>query len=354
MARGSGAQKSHTPWLDGSRLWRRGRYYAIDLRWLGMGRPTMRDPSHPAWPEGGHRTESRREAEKWRAAYEERYGGRAPVRRLAQVVDAYRVHRARVVEPRTLAGDSTALRHLTDHYPPLQPVADIEVQVLVNALIDAGYRPSTVRQYVVSLRSFWLWLELPFPKVVLPKPVEPDVRYWTDAETMKLRRAAPKIDPQLLVALDCALYMGLRVGEVFGLRWEDITGDTVRVQRQIPQGRTLPKPLKGKRARTALILPGWNHSGTEGYVVHRGGQPIGRRVQWRWMAKLLDAAGLNRMGAGYHQGRHTYARMCLESGVSLEQLRVFLGHSSIRTTEDAYGHMRESVTIAMARKAVRG
>jgi site-specific recombinase XerD len=46
--------------------------------------------------------------------------------------------------------------------------------------------------------------------------------------------------------------------------------------------------------------------------------------------------------------------MCLESGVSLEQLRVFLGHSSIRTTDDAYGHMRESVTITMARKAVRG
>jgi integrase len=326
----------------------------VDLRWIGHGRPTLKDPSHPAWPEGGRRTEDEREAVRWAAVYVERFTGSVPVRRLGAMVESYKTHRARLVEPRTFAGDSTALAHLLDHYPATYPVANVELQGLANALLDEGYRVSTVRQYATSLKGLWRWLELPFPDVRTPKPAKPDVRYWTDGQVATLRAKAPKVDPQLLIALDCTLYMGLRVGEVFGLRWTDITGDTVRVQRQIPQGRTTPKPLKGKKARTALVLPGWTHSGVDGYVVHRDGAPIGRRVQWRWMRELLDAAGLNRKGAGYHTGRHTYARMCLEAGMSLEQLRMFLGHSSVRTTEDTYGHMREAPTLTLARRALNG
>jgi site-specific recombinase XerD len=72
------------------------------------------------------------------------------------------------------------------------------------------------------------------------------------------------------------------------------------------------------------------------------------------MRELLDAAKLNRKGVGYHTGRHTYARMCLEAGMSLEQLRMFLGHSSVRTTEDSYGHMREAPTLTLARRALNG
>lgn len=352
MARGTRVQKSHTPWATGSRVWRRGRYFAADLRWIGKGRPTLRDPSHPAWPEGGRRTEDRREAERWAAEYVERFTGARRVRRLEPMVDAYLLHRARVVEPRTLAGDRTVLRHLADHFAPTQAVAEITVQRLVNALLDEGYQHSTVKQYVVTLKAFWRWMELPFAKVDVPKQAKPDVRYWTPKQVKKLRKLAPKVDPQLPIALDCTLFMGLRVGEVFGLRWEDIRGDTVRVQRQIPQGRTTPKPLKGKRSRTALILPGWEHSGTEGYVLHSGGRPIGRRVQHRWMEALLGEG--KSKGEGWHRGRHTYALTCLELGVSLEQLKQFLGHASIRTTELTYGHYRESVAITMARKAVRG
>lgn len=296
----------------------------------------------------------RKEAERWAAEYVERFTGRPKTRRLGAMIKAYTEHRSRVVEPRTVAGDKTVLRHLLDHYRASHPVAEIQPQRLVNALLDEGYQPSTVRQYMTSLRSFWAWLKLPFPDVTVPRPSSPDPEYWTDAQVTKLRKLAPAVDPLLPLALDAALYMGLRVGEVFGLKWEDIHGDTVRVQRQIPQGRTTPKPLKGKRSRTALILPGWEHTGTEGYVVHRQGEPIGRRVQHRWITQLLDAAGLNAKGVGWHAGRHTYARMCLEAGVSLEQLQKFLGHASIRTTEEAYGHLREHVAITMARRAVQG
>jgi integrase len=183
----------------------------------------------------------------------------------------------------------------------------------------------------------------------MPRAVQTDVRYWTDAEVARLRRAAARLDPELLVALDCTLYMGLRVGEVFGLRWEDITGDTVRVQRQILQGRTTSSPLLSGKPRTALILPGWTHEGVSGPVV-----PAGRVVQFRWIRALLDAAGLNAMGSAWHRGRHTYARLCLETGMGLDHVRIFLGHASIVTTQRTYGHLRDDPALALARKAIRG
>jgi integrase len=321
----------------------------VDLRWIGHGRPTLKDPSHPAWPEGGRRTEDEREATRWAAVYVERYRGARPVRRLGASIEAYLRHRARISPSRTLAAYSTALRHLTDRYPETHAVAEIDPQQVVNALLDEGYRPSTVRSYVTGWRGLWQWLDLPFPAVTMPRTVQTDVRYWTDAEVAKLRRAAARLDPELLVALDCTLYMGLRVGEVFGLRWEDVAGDTVRVQRQILQGRTTPSPLKSGKPRTALILPGWTHEGTSGPVV-----PAGRVVQFRWIRALLDAAGLNAMGAGWHMGRHTYARLCLEAGMGLDHVRIFLGHASIVTTQRTYGHLRDDPALALARKAIRG
>ena len=357
MARG--IQRPHTPWESGPRVWRRGRWWAVDLRFCDMGRPTMRDPRHPHWPTAGERTELQDVAERWKWAYIDlshgthrgRVLGLRSSRRLGEAIEAYTKHRVRVVEPRTFAGDQTALRHLQDHFPASTSVEAVHPQRMADALLDKSYQPSTVRQYMVSVRGLWAWLDLPFPPVAIPDHGRGDVRYWTDAEVERLRHAA---SGDVLRALDCTLYMGLRIGEVVGLRWEDLSGDSVRVQRQIPQGLTVPKPLKGKRARTSFVLPGWKHTGRAGLVVHRDGKPVGRRVQWRWMRTLLEATGLGTKGAGWHMGRHTYARVCLEGGVGLEQLRQFLGHSSIRETEDTYGHLRPAVAIELAGRAFRG
>lgn len=327
-----------------------------------MGRPTMRDPKHPHWPDDGERTELRDVAERWKWAYVDlahgnhrrRVLGTKNARTLGKAIAEYLPERERAVEPRTFAGDRSVLKHLARHFKASAPVHTLDVQELVAALLDRGYKPSTVRQYTMNLRAFWAWLDLPFPEVSIPEPGTEGVRFWTDEEVETLRAHAATMEPAVLLSLDVALFMGLRIGEILALRWEDIDPDAwmVRVRRQIPQGRTTPKPLKGKRARTALVLSGWQHPPGDGLVVHRDGNVVGRRVQWRWMRDLLDATGLNHMGAGYHMGRHTYARMVLEGGGTLEQLRQFLGHASITTTEQSYGWLRQSEAIRSARKVL--
>ena len=41
----------------GPRVYRKGRWWQVDLRPWRYGRPTMRNPKHPGWPDTGERTE---------------------------------------------------------------------------------------------------------------------------------------------------------------------------------------------------------------------------------------------------------------------------------------------------------
>lgn len=68
-----------------------------------------------------------------------------------------------------------------------------------------------------------------------------------------------------------------------------------------------------------------------------------------------DPSGkLKRDRQNAHSFRHTYARIALESGARLEELQRFLGHSSIRTTEQSYGWLTEHSAAILARARIYG
>jgi Phage integrase family len=52
---------------------------------------------------------------------------------------------------------------------------------------------------------------------------------------------------------------------------------------------------------------------------------------------LLEKAGLRRVR--FHDLRHTYASLLIQSGESLAYVKEQLGHSSIQITVDLYGHL---------------
>jgi len=53
--------------------------------------------------------------------------------------------------------------------------------------------------------------------------------------------------------------------------------------------------------------------------------------------RQVSAAGLQAIGL--HECRHTFASMCIAAGVNARALMSYLGHSSIQTTFDRYGHL---------------
>ncbi len=108
--------------------------------------------------------------------------------------------------------------------------------------------------------------------------------------------------------------------------------------------RLVPATAEIARALAELqTLEGLGRNDFVWYTRPGGGQkidrakPIGDGSFDRWWGRSLDAAGVRYRNP--HLTRHTFATNFLRGRGRLETLRIVLGHESIATTSDLYGHL---------------
>lgn len=119
------------------------------------------------------------------------------------------------------------------------------------------------------------------------------------------------------VAFLLAYESGLRLSEVKGLRKEDIDDKTNRIfikQGKYSKDRVVPLPKSWKSYMLDFI-------------------PIkkNKRSLERHFKISCAKAGLS-ADLTFHSLRHSFATHCLERGVPINQLQLFLGHSNVATT----------------------
>lgn len=176
----------------------------------------------------------------------------------------------------------------------------------------------------------------------------------------------------------CALTLGLRKGELLGLRWSDIDfgNSTLSIQRALQRAggrlvlvepktalsrRTVPVPpptLAGLRAhRTRQNADrfqagaAWQDSGLV-FTTHLGGPLEPRNVNRAWYT-VRSRAGLP--GLRLHDLRHACASFLLAAGASPRTVMKTLGHSQIGLTMNTYTHVLPEIereAIDAAAKAI--
>lgn len=285
------------------------------------------------------------------------------------MIAAYLEHRERIVEPSTMSSSRTALGHLVEHFGPGRKGGEIEqrgYQRLADHMLDSDYQVSTIQTVFNQISAFARWGGLVVPDVDLPDRGRSDVHAFDADERARIREAASKLDrsrkpgrPSFRLMVELGMSMGLRQGEIFAFRWEDIDAPnhTARVSRQLPKDRTQPKYLKDKEARTVLILPewwAWHRDDAEGFVVNLRGSTFGTRAQRNMIQRVLDTAGLNGPGLGFHALRHAYARAFIEAGGLIQELSVSMGHATVTVTQKNYGHFMKDVALDLARQRMYG
>ncbi|WP_432125524.1 tyrosine-type recombinase/integrase [Streptomyces sp. bgisy082] len=192
-----------------------------------------------------------------------------------------------------------------------------------------------------------------------PRAAARDLSPWSLDETLDFL-AASRRDP-LYAAFVLAIAMGLRRGEIVGLRWNDIDLENrvllVRQQVQRRRGVLYNDETKGRRSR-AIPLPAmclaqlrWHRmrqkatyeaTGTEwtatGYVfATRTGRPVEPRNVHRSFVRVGEAAGLRPIRL--HDARHGCATLLTAAGVAPRVVMEILGHSQISLTMDVYTHV---------------
>lgn len=179
-----------------------------------------------------------------------------------------------------------------------------------------------------------------------------------------------------------ATALGLRKGEVLGLRWEDVDLDaatlTVRYQLQRVAGRLALVPPKTARSRRTVNLPaivvdaltrhrdrqrwerqragddwqtdgGFPALGASGLVFTTPlGTPLDSANITHAFHDALQRAELPRMR--FHDLRHGAASLMFSQGEDARTIMAVLGHSQISTTMDLYTHIMPPTMRDVARR----
>lgn len=187
----------------------------------------------------------------------------------------------------------------------------------------------------------------------LPKIVSKEVRVLSKDEQAKLEQAIKARNVKNDIGILICLYTGIRIGELCALMWDDIDFENnmlainktmYRVKSVNSKSKTevivsTPKSLHSER--DIPIASFLSHKLLEikkdsGYVIEKNEKYVEPAVYSRQFKKLLKEAKLPNIK--YHNLRHTFAVRALELGVDARTLSEILGHSSVITTLNLYGH----------------
>jgi integrase len=160
-----------------------------------------------------------------------------------------------------------------------------------------------------------------------------------------------------------AVFTGMRSGEIFGLKWEDVDlqGNQIHVQRAIywrrgefwkdQKGYTFCRPKSRSSIRSIDMSPklrkillqhklrsGPNELGL--VFANRDGEPYSPEnfVRLRFLPAVKNA-GLGKVR--FHDLRHTFGSLKIQQGENLKYVQTQMGHSSIQVTLDTYTHLLE-------------
>ena len=197
----------------------------------------------------------------------------------------------------------------------------------------------------------------PVDAVAAVRMPDNDIRVWEPCEVRAFLNTAQ--GHRFYVAYFLTLSLGLRLGEVRGLKWGDISGNTLHVQRTLLGDKAIPKfgPPKTKKGDRLLPIPpdvlgtlndhrqaqerAWAKAepGWEDYdlvfTTGRGTPPSRVRLVEPFQ-KLSAKAEVSEIR--FHDLRHTAASLWIASGMDVATVSARLGHSDINTTLRIYAH----------------
>lgn len=284
-----------------------------------------------------------------------------------------------------------------------------DVQAFYDKMMDTlSLRAARNRALILKLildfacAKRWLRVNVAVDKAVKMPPMARDKRTLPSKEDLRkllVAAAAQEVDHQALATVNrnlmvrLGMFGGLRVGEMFGLQWENVDFDSeiLRIRhsvsrtdglkgpksecgvRDVPltrpiydalmdvlrfwqcweDTRTLSASMAGLRRRLATAPAVDLDRPRAGFVLrsHKGavdGKPLTPAASGDLWRGVMKKAGLvdsdDKPNFTLHDLRHVAASLFIEAGLPAFNLKTVIGHASVSTTYNVYGHIFPSDT----------
>lgn len=258
------------------------------------------------------------------------------------------------LKPRTIESYRYVIRHICAH------LGDMEISALTNfdvghalAAICAQHSRTAEMCFVLLRDAIGDFPNNPMRGVMRPKHVQSSPDAWNDDQIAVYVQSL--IGHRHQIPLLLAVSLGMRRGEICGLRWSDIDFDSSTIhicnQRQRMEDGSIidctPKSFTSDRVipvPVQLMRLLREHRQIGGYVCNI--TPSGLDSAHRRHVRELSLPPIP-----LHGLRHSFATACVRHGGSMRALQLLLGHSSYATTANRYTHpdmqmLREAMDTA--------
>lgn len=190
---------------------------------------------------------------------------------------------------------------------------------------------------------------------------EDKIQYYTASEFRLFMASAANhlnnvIDYGYYTFFAIAFYTGMRKGEINALRWSDIDGHILSVNRSVTQklkGKgniftppknassarrlQLPQPLIDILSKQRSIQQENSNKWSENFLVCGGPDCLSDTGISNRNTQYASEAGLHRIRI--HDFRHTHATLLINEGINIQEIARRLGHSDVNITWKVYSHL---------------
>ncbi|MBO5164283.1 MAG: site-specific integrase [Ruminococcus sp.] len=188
--------------------------------------------------------------------------------------------------------------------------------------------------------------------VILPKVTKKEMKLFSENQQNQLCNYLLKNPDNTSVCVLLSLYTGLRIGEICGLKWDDIDFEKsiLTVRRTVQRIRTgvhgtklIVDSPKSRSSKRSIPIPNFLanilqkfRDNNDFYILSGNSKITEPRTMQRKFKSILKKANLPSIN--YHALRHMFATNCIKIGFDVKTLSEILGHASVETTLNRYVH----------------